>query len=156
MTRSHRPNLNRRLFLGSSGAALLASRAKAQAASETRWDLIIVGGGTAGLPAAIFAARRGANVLLLEAASVLGGTLSIAGGEISGAGTKTQARFGVTHDHPDIHFDDVMRMSNGLADPDLVRLTVDNAAGIIDWIDDHGWHCRDGHFLDGGSEGRLA
>ena len=156
MSRSPISRLNRRLFLGSSTAALLATRAMAQATSETRWDLIVVGGGTAGLPAAIFAARRGAKVLLLEAAPVLGGTLAIAGGEISGAGTKTQARFGVTNDHPDIHFDDVMRMSNGLADPDLIRLNVDNAGAMIDWIDDHGWDCRDGHFLDGASEGRLA
>lgn len=147
--------LNRRSFLGTSAATVLASKALAQSASQTHWDLIVVGGGTAGLPAAIFAARRGAKVLLLDAASVLGGTLSIAGGEICGAKTKTQARFGVTNDHPDIHYDDVMRMSNGLAQPELVRLTVDNAGATIDWIDDHGWECRDGHFLDGASEGRL-
>lgn len=148
-------HLNRRSFLSSSAAALVTSRALAKSASQTNWDLVIVGGGTAGLPAAIFAARRGAKVLILEAASVLGGTLSIAGGEICGAQTKTQARFGVTNDHPDIHYEDVMRMSNGLAQPELVRLTVDNAGAMIDWIDDHGWDCRDGHFLDGASEGRL-
>ncbi|NKB43280.1 MAG: FAD-dependent oxidoreductase [Alphaproteobacteria bacterium] len=156
MSRSAPSHVNRRLFLGSSAAAYLASKSMAEAAAEMHWDLIVVGAGTAGLPAAIFAARRGAKVLLLEAASKLGGTLSIAGGEISAARTKTQARFGVTNDHPDIHFDDVMRMSNGLADPDLVRLTVDNAGAMVDWIDDHGWQCRDGHFLDVGSEGRLA
>ena len=30
------------------------------------WDVIIVGAGTAGMPAAIFAAQRGARVLVLE------------------------------------------------------------------------------------------
>jgi len=37
-------------------------------------DVIVVGGGTAGVPAAIAAARQGANVLLLEANSFLGGS----------------------------------------------------------------------------------
>ena len=35
-------------------------------ALKGRWDIAIVGGGSAGLPAAIFAARRGARVLLLD------------------------------------------------------------------------------------------
>jgi fumarate reductase flavoprotein subunit len=147
-------SLNRRHFLGTTAAASLIATHPRQVRANTTWDLIVVGAGTAGLPAAIFAARRGAKVLLLEAASVLGGTLAIAGGEICAARTKTQVRFGVTNDHPDIHFDDVMHMSNGLADPELVRLTVDNAAAMIDWIDDHGWDCKDDHFLTGASEGR--
>ena len=37
-------------------------------------DVIVVGGGTAGVPAAIAAARQGANVILLEANSFLGGS----------------------------------------------------------------------------------
>ncbi len=37
-------------------------------------DVIVVGGGTAGVPAAIAAARHGANVVLLEANSFLGGS----------------------------------------------------------------------------------
>jgi len=37
-------------------------------------DVIVVGGGTAGVPAAIAAARQGASVILLEANSFLGGS----------------------------------------------------------------------------------
>ena len=38
------------------------------------WDVVVVGGGTSGTPAAIAAARAGAKVLLVEYLSVLGGT----------------------------------------------------------------------------------
>ncbi len=96
------------------------------------YDLIVAGAGTGGLPAAIFAARRGAKVLLMDAAQEIGGALHMAGGEISGAGTKTQARFGVTDDHWEMHFEDAMRMSNGNADPTIIRLTTSNAYRIID------------------------
>lgn len=152
-------SVRRRSFIASTAASLFIPStlvAETRAAEGTAYDLIVVGAGTGGLPAAIFAARRGAKVLLLEADREIGGTLHTAGGEISGAGTKTQARFGVTDDHWQIHYDDVMRMSNGHADPTIVRLTAQNAASLIDWIDDHGWDCRPGHFLNGESPGRSG
>ena len=150
--------LHRRSFLASSSAALLTPTliAQARAAENEVYDLIVVGAGTGGLPAAIFAARRGAKVLLMDADKDIGGTLHTAGGEISGARTKTQARFGVTDDHPELHYEDVMHMSNGYADPTIIRLTTYNAARLIDWIDDHGWDCRPGHFIDGAGPGRYA
>lgn len=49
------------------------------AGGELRYDLVVVGGGTAGSAAAIAAARRGLRVLILEEANCLGGT-STAGG----------------------------------------------------------------------------
>ena len=160
MTSQHTPQhaVTRRRFVSGVGAGLLASaagrRAWAQGDPARLYDLIVVGAGTAGLPAAIFAARRGLSVLLVDAGADIGGTLTMAGGEICGAGTLTQARFGVLADHPDMHFDDVMRLSNNLADPTLVRLTVNNAASMIDWLDERGWDCRDGHFITGESPGR--
>ncbi len=38
-----------------------------------QWDVIVVGGGTAGAPAAIAAARNGAKVLVVEKNGYLGG-----------------------------------------------------------------------------------
>ena len=40
-----------------------------------QWDVIVVGAGSAGLPAAIRAAERGARVLQVEADGKVGGTL---------------------------------------------------------------------------------
>ena len=41
------------------------------------YDFIVVGAGTAGLPCAIFGARAGARVLLVEKESQIGGTLHV-------------------------------------------------------------------------------
>lgn len=101
------------------------------------WDVIIVGAGTAGMPAAIFAAQRGARVLVLEAAPEVGGTLHLSAGQMSAAGTRLQAEKGI-EDTPDEHYDDCMRISNNTADPAIVRLCVDNAADTLDWLQDIG------------------
>ena len=59
------------------------------------WDVIIIGAGSAGIPAAIFAANRGATVLQIEADDKIGGTLMLSSGQISAAGTKRQKKMGL-------------------------------------------------------------
>ncbi len=100
-------------------------------------DVLISGAGSSGLMAAIFAARGGAQVLLIEHAPEVGGSLHVAGGHMSAAGTRLQAAKGID-DSPDRHFDDVMRISGGKADPKKVRIAVDNAADTLHWLLDHG------------------
>jgi fumarate reductase flavoprotein subunit len=112
------------------------------------WDLIVVGGGSAGLPATIFAAERGARVLLLDAADKLGGTLWVATGQMSAAGTRLQAAHGIT-DTPDAHFEDVIRISRGTIDPALARLAIDNAADTFDWLMDRGFEPLPDHPVTG-------
>lgn len=112
------------------------------------WDLVVVGGGSAGLPATIFAAERGARVLLLDAAETLGGTLWVATGQMSAAGTRLQADHGIV-DTPDAHFEDVMRISRGTIDPVLARLAIDNAAETFDWLMDRGFVPLPGHPVAG-------
>ena len=112
------------------------------------WDLIVVGAGTAGIPAAVFAAQRGARVLVLEQSGEIGGTLHLSAGQMSGAGTKLQAKKGI-NDTPDEHYDDVMRISKSTADPALVRLAVDNGAETIDWLLDNGLEILPDHPVRG-------
>lgn len=102
------------------------------------WDLIVIGGGTAGLMAAIFAAERSSRVLLLDHADVLGGTLWVANGQLSAAGARLQREKGV-EDDAQAHFDDVMRLSRGTANAELVRLAVWHAAETFDWLMDQGF-----------------
>jgi fumarate reductase flavoprotein subunit len=131
--------LNKRQFLVGAGSAAvglgLGPGLSAQR-SPGSWDLIVVGGGTAGLPAAIFAARRGAKVLLVEASSRLGGTLLLAMGQMSAAGTKVQKSKGI-EDTPQEHFDDIIRISKNTVDRELVELAVWNAADTYDWLWDN-------------------
>ena len=76
MSSANNLRLTKREFLkyssGILSAAVLPFPYQAALAKEN-WDVIIIGGGTAGLPAAIFAAKRGLKVLVIEKASVLGG-----------------------------------------------------------------------------------
>ncbi|NBP08412.1 MAG: FAD-dependent oxidoreductase, partial [Gammaproteobacteria bacterium] len=60
-----------------------------------RFDVIVIGAGSAGLPLAIRAAERGARVLQLEADYRIGGTLHWSSGQISAAGTRLQHSQGI-------------------------------------------------------------
>ena len=58
-------------------------------------DVVVVGGGAAGLPAAIEAAETGAKVILLEKMPFLGGSAVRSGGIVFGAGTSVQKKAGI-------------------------------------------------------------
>jgi fumarate reductase flavoprotein subunit len=98
---------------------------------------IIVGAGAAGMTAALTAAEHGTPVAVVEVADQVGGSLNLSSGQLSAAGTVLQARHGI-QDTPDAHFADVMRISDGTADPKLVRLAVNNAAETLDWLLERG------------------
>lgn len=152
--------MKRRIFLGSAlGAAGITALASVVSASASvqheRYDLIIVGAGTAGLPAAIFASRRGAKVLLIDSASDIGGTLHLANGQVSAAGTSLQIAKGIK-DSPEQHYEDVMALSRGLADADVVRLTATEAPATVNWLLDNGLQPLPDHPVTGDSPGRKA
>jgi fumarate reductase flavoprotein subunit len=102
-------------------------------AVNAQTDLLVVGAGTAGLPAAIEAARAGLRVTVLEQAEQVGGTLWRSWAQLSAGGTQLQRARGID-DNPDLHFADVMRISRNTADPTLVRLAVDHAPATVDWL----------------------
>ncbi|MGH9837554.1 MAG: FAD-dependent oxidoreductase [Blastocatellia bacterium] len=105
--------------------------------SSDAWDIVIVGAGSAGMPCAIAAAEYGSRVVIVDKSHEIGGTLHMSGGHMSGGGTRRQREHGI-EDSPDLHFEDVMRISHGEADPTLLRLAVDEAPRTLDWLDDLG------------------
>ena len=138
-------NINKReLLAGAGAAAALALMPRISRAASETWDLIVVGGGSAGLPCAIFAAQQGARVLVVDRAHRLGGTLDRSFGQMAAAGTRLQAEQEI-EDSPEAHFDDIMRISKGKVDTELIGVFVNEAAKTLDWLSDHGFTPLDGH-----------
>ncbi|MBM3502362.1 MAG: FAD-dependent oxidoreductase [Alphaproteobacteria bacterium] len=106
--------------------------------TSSSWDVIIVGAGSAGLPAAIFAAKRGARVLQIEADGRVGGTLFWSSGQISAAGTRLQKSLGI-EDSWQEHYEDVQRIAKNTVDPTLGRLAVQHASDTFEWLIDIGF-----------------
>ena len=115
---------------------------------ESVWDVVVIGAGSAGLPAAIHAADRGARVLLLDADNRIGGTLHWSSGQMSAAGTRLQREKGID-DTPAEHFDDVNRITRGTVDQGVTRLVIDHAAATIDWLTDIGYQPLPDHPVAG-------
>jgi fumarate reductase flavoprotein subunit len=97
------------------------------------WDVIIVGAGTAGLPAAIAASQRGAKVLVVEASDRIGGTLHFSSGSLSAAGTSLQRSKNI-EDSPEKHFQNALRINHGTGNKTMMRLWIDNAAAAYEWL----------------------
>jgi NADPH-dependent 2,4-dienoyl-CoA reductase/sulfur reductase-like enzyme len=96
---------SRRTFIETTalGAAALAGFSKAQTQKpgeheiwDKEADVVIVGAGATGLPAAIEAAERGAVVVLVEANWDVGGHAILSGGHLAlGGGTSLQRKYGI-------------------------------------------------------------
>jgi flavocytochrome c len=104
----------------------------------TQYQIIIVGAGSAGMCCAIRAAERGLHVLVIEKDTVVGGTLHLTAGHLSGGGTRRQKFKGID-DSPQKHFEEVMRISQNTANPEIVRLATELAPKTIDWLEDNGF-----------------
>jgi hypothetical protein len=97
-------------------------------------DLIVVGGGGAGLMAAVTAAGLGKNVVLLEKAQQLGGTTALSVGSISASRTSYQTAAGIA-DSPLSHVSDLEAATQRLGiedDPKLRTLLADNAGETVE------------------------
>lgn len=101
---------------------------------HTDTDVLIIGGGGAGICAAIEAADAGASVVVLEAASEAGGSTAMAGGLIyMGGGTPTQRACGFEDDIEEM-YRYLMLASGPDADAAKVRLYCDRTLEHYDWL----------------------
>ena len=101
---------------------------------QAETDVLIVGGGGAGISAAIEAADAGAKVIVLEAASEAGGSTALAGGLIyMGGGTPTQKACGFDDDIEEM-YKYLLRASGPNADIKKVRLYCDRTLEHYDWL----------------------
>ena len=100
-------------------------------------DIVVIGAGIAGLTTALESARGGANVAVVDIASVFGGHAVVSEGGLSLVDTPLQHRLGVK-DSPDLAYHDVTHWGED-ANSAWVRLYVDRSRhDIFDWLVDLG------------------
>ena len=153
-------NVTRRDLIKNAGLAgaavatgsLVATPAVAQAPqAPTRWDreadVVIIGAGATGMPAAIVARKAGSSVIVVDANSDIGGHAICSGANIPlGGGTSFQKRAGI-NDSPDLVFRDLTDWSvvqpNGAPDyryndKEIIRAFADNCAQTFEFLVENG------------------
>jgi hypothetical protein len=116
--------VSRRAFLstgaaGVSAVALTGVAAQEAQAQQVKWDhtadVVIIGAGVAGLPAAITARDLGASVIIVDENIDIGGRGMLSGGRVHlGGGHALQQKFGIK-DAPDQVFKDWVRYDAGVS-----------------------------------------
>lgn len=100
-------------------------------------QLLVIGGGLAGFAAALEAAERGVEVLLLEKMETTGGSSAMSGGCLAFAGTDLQAANGVV-DSAELLQRDLLEVGNHENDPEVVQAYVDKQLDTYYWLRSHG------------------
>ncbi|MEG1879003.1 MAG: FAD-dependent oxidoreductase [Pseudoflavonifractor sp.] len=100
-------------------------------------DVVIAGGGIAGLSAGIEALDAGAKVVLVEKMPNVGGSTSLSGGKILAANSYVQKALNI-EDSPAIFADYLNNISRGKADPAFIQCVTESSAATVDWLVAHG------------------
>jgi flavocytochrome c len=89
-------------------------------------DVTVIGGGAAGVAAALEADGAGAKVVVVEQADRLGGTAAISGGGCCMVGTPLQESKGIA-DSPELAFADWVKCGQGAADEQWARYYIEHS-----------------------------
>lgn len=101
-------------------------------------DVVVAGGGVAGISAAVAAAEAGASVVLLEKAprDRRGGNTRFSDAQIRLP--READEYSPVNTTREQMFEDFMRVTHGRANADLVHVLVDHAADAVDWLSERG------------------
>ncbi len=104
-------------------------------------DVIVIGSGPTGLPAAIAAVEKGSSVIILEQLKDVGGCGVINGGILNiGGGTRIQKLNGI-QDTPDLLFkrlSDYKNNYNKRSNLSILRVFCNYSPGTLDWLEARG------------------
>lgn len=100
-------------------------------------EVVVVGGGAAGLSAALEAANNGAKVILVEKLAMTGGSTARSGGKVQAAGTDIQKANGV-EDNADLYYEHLMTVGENKVDPIKIKLIADNSLTDFNWLVENG------------------
>ena len=97
-------------------------------------DVVVAGCGSGGTPAAIEAARAGADVFVFEKADWLGGCMRRSDGGLLGCDTLVQRRLGVEDPGPEQLLAYLSACAGPSGDPELLRVFAEHCGPDVDWV----------------------
>ncbi|MBM4516441.1 FAD-binding protein [Rhodococcus hoagii] len=101
--------------------------------SEDNWDVVVIGGGGAGLAAAVSAAEQGASGAAVRVADRTGRLDATVGGMFTAAGTSVQRGLGI-EDTAEKFFQHYMDLNHWMLKPGLVRAFCENSGPTLEWL----------------------
>ena len=147
------------------GATIVAGEAAAQGRrSKIHFDqvadVVVVGAGASGLPAAIMARDQGASVIVIDSNHDVGGHAILSGGNVPlGGGTRLQKKYGITDSADQVYLDHTNHRNKEFrfGDRELIRVWADENAATFDFLLDNGVIFYEGKpsLFNGGSVPRL-
>lgn len=109
---------------------------------EYTTDVVIIGGGGAGMAAAVSAHENGAEVIVLEKMSRIGGNTIISGAAYNAVDPGRQSKQGI-EDSIEKHYQQTYEGGDKLGNPDLIRILVENAYSTLEWLEGLGMEFED-------------
>ena len=94
-------------------------------------DVLVIGGGGAGLAAAISAEQNGAKVIVMEKIGLLGGSTNVSEGALNAVDPKRQVPQGIT-DSVETFYNATMTGGHNTGTPSLVRYMTSNAYPAVE------------------------
>lgn len=105
---------------------------------ELKTDVLVVGGGGAGLATAIRADQAGLGVILIEKNAMLGGHTALSGAYSLVTGSKLQSdKYGIKNDSIQSVYDDNFKNGQGKSIPEDLMLYAKNMGPATDWLNDY-------------------
>lgn len=105
-------------------------------------EVIIIGGGGAGLAAAVSAHENGAKVVVIEKMPQVGGNTLISGSAYNSYNPEKQKKQGI-EDSPELHFKQTYEGGDKKADPKLVKILTEKAYPTLKWVEGLGVEFND-------------
>lgn len=116
---------------------------------EYTTDVVVIGGGGAGLAAAVSAHENGAKVIVAEKMPRLGGNTILAGSAFNAVDPERQKKQGI-EDSLDKHFTQTYEGGDKVGNTELIRTFVEGAYPTLEWLEGLGLEFEDEVFTVAG------
>ena len=110
--------------------------------SEIDTDIVIVGGGGAGLTAAVEATQAGSSVVVVEKNGFVGGNTILSGGIYNSPDPELQEPAGI-EDSEELFYEQTYEAGDEVANPELVKVLTSQADDGLEWLKSLGMEFSD-------------